>query len=66
MESDEPDLNLRDEIENEIFKNKDSEDKTITLVHLDPSVHLYKKKQLFGFLQEKFIYKGIVSYKVKK
>jgi len=58
---------LQEEIEKSLFEKRKEKDKneTISLIHLDPTLHLFKKRKLFNFLQDKFVYKGIIDTKVK-
>lgn len=57
---------LRDFIKKGGFNldEKNHDENNITLIHLDPSLHLFKKKNFYSNLQEKFIYKGVVDTKV--
>ena len=58
---------MQEEIEKSLFELKKEKDKneTVSLIHLDPTLHLYKKRKLFTFLQDKFVYKGIIDTQVK-
>lgn len=48
-----------DEIET-AFQNR----KSAVFAFLDPSLHIAQKQQLFSFLRDKFIYKGVIDTKV--
>lgn len=58
------DENLFAQIKNLLSTEKE-ETNSNCLIHLDPSLHLYKKRKLYSFLNDKFVYKGIIETKVK-
>ena len=64
LQQDQTNDDLSAQITNLLSKYNDETKNSHCFVDLDPSLHLFKKRRFYSFLNEKFVYKGVFDTQV--